>query len=435
MSMVPRHPRDVLPRLFQAAVAAVAPGPAVARALRHLDLERQRWIRVLALGKAAVPMATAAAEAIARRGLSLRDGLVVAPAPATIGRGALRVVTGDHPLPGPHSAHAADAIERFVRDGRPGDLVLVLLSGGTSSLTAAPVPGIGAADFAALHRLLHRLGLPIGEANRLRRRCQRWGGGRLAAALAPARIEVLAISDVPGDVLADIGSGPCAPDPETAGELLHWLATTGIAAELPRSIRRLLEETVAGRVPETPRIHDPVFHGVSSAIIASNRHAIEGALRQAVALGLRAVPAEQPLSGDAAAMGAEIARRLAAEAGAGPDCLIWGGETTVRLPAGTPPPGGRSQELALAAGEVLADLTGETPALLAAGTDGRDGPTDAAGGYADPGLWRRIRAAGREPAADLREHQSYPALASANALFRTGATGTNVMDLVIGLVR
>lgn len=436
MTSVTRHPRDVLPRLFTAAIAAVAPGPAVQQAIRRLDLDSQQWIRLLALGKAAVPMATAAADAIEQRGLRVRDGLVIPPAHTTLRRRSLRVVAGDHPLPGAQSLAAADAVERFVRDGRPGDLVLVLLSGGTSSLIAAPMPGIETADFAALHRLLHGSGLPVGAINRLRRRCQRWSGGRLAVALAPARIEVLAISDVPGDILADIGSGPCAADPDTAGDLVGWLAAVGFEADLPPSVRRHLADAAAGRIPETPKAHDPRLLGVTSSIIASNRHAIEGALRQAAAVGLRALPAEEPLAGEATAMGRQIARRLCIEAAAGgPDCLIWGGETTVRLPSGSPPPGGRSQELALAAGEVLAEAEGETPALLAAGTDGRDGPTDAAGGYAEPGLWRRIRTGGRDPAADLAAHQSHVALASANALLRTGATGTNVMDLVIGLVR
>lgn len=433
MTIVPRHPRATLEQIFQGALAAVSPGPAVRRALDGIPLDSRRWLRLLALGKAAVPMATAAAEWLRTHDIRLRDGLVVPTAPASLPDPAIRVVPGDHPTPGRRSAQAAAALDRFVSDGRAGDVVLVLLSGGTSSLVAAPVEGLTAGDFQAIHRLLSRTGLPISETNRLRRRFGRWAGGRLAAQLAPAEMIVLAISDVPGDHLADIGSGPCSPDPDSAESLRAWLTATGLWSTLPRSARAVLDATATGRRPDT-HAGPSVFEHVSAQIVAANADALRGARETATRLGLRATVETLPLAGEAAEAGHRIAAELrASPAPASAICRIWGGETVVRLPEGHTELGGRSQELALAAAGVLASKSGSYPALLAAGTDGLDGRGDAAGAVVDPSTWRRIIAAGYDPGAALAAHRSHAALAAAGALLYTGPTGTNVMDLVIGL--
>jgi hydroxypyruvate reductase len=436
MTPVTRHPRALLERIFQGAIAAVAPGPAVQRAVAGLPIGGSPWLRILAMGKAAVPMATAAADALQARGLRVRDGLVIPAQPTMLHHPVLRVVPGDHPIPGEGSREAAREVGRFARQGRPGDLVLVLLSGGTSSLIAAPVDHLDADDLVALHQVLIRSGQPVGLVNRLRRRCSRWGAGRLALALAPARIELLAISDVPGDVLADIGSGPCSPDPDRALALRDFLQSASLWTELPAGVRRLLDETVLGTIADTPARGDPRLEGVGTRIIARNRDAVLGAMRAATGAGLVAEAAAEVLAGEAAPMGRRIAEQLLAPPATGTArCVVWGGETVVRLEPEHQGLGGRSQELALAAASVLGRSQGDFPALLAAGTDGRDGPTPAAGGFAMPGTWRRIRAAGRDPAADLAAHDSHRALAAADATLVTGPTGTNVMDLVIGLSR
>ncbi len=435
MTPMTRHPRALLERIFQGAIAAVAPGPAVQRAVAGLSLGGSPWLRILALGKAAVPMATAAADTLLARGLRIRDGLVIPAQSTLLHPPVLRGVPGDHPIPGERSREAAREVGRFARQGRPGDLVLVLLSGGTSSLIAAPVDHLDAEDLLALHQVLIRSGQPVGVVNRLRRRCNRWGAGRLALALAPARIELLAISDVPGDVLADIGSGPCSPDPDRAVELRDFLRSAGPWAELPAGVRRLLDETILGTIPDTPAAGDPRLGHVAARIIAGNRDAVLGAVRAATGAGLGAEAAPHALAGEAAPMGQRIARELLAVPAAGTArCMVWGGETVVQLGPGHHGLGGRSQELALAAAEVLQRGQGDLPALLAAGTDGRDGPTPAAGGFAMPGTWQRIQAAGRDPAADLAAHDSHRALAAADATLVTGPTGTNVMDLAIGLL-
>lgn len=434
MTGVTRHPRAILEQVFQGALAAVAPGPAVRRGLDGMPLDPRRWTRLLALGKAAVPMATAAADSLRERGVRLRDGLVVDVRPVTPAHPALRAIAGDHPTPGRRSAEASLAVERFAADGRPGDVVLVLLSGGTSSLIAAPVSGMSQDDLEVVHGLAMRSGLPIGDMNRLRRRFSRWGAGRLAAALAPAEIHLFAISDVPGDDIADIGSGPCSPDPDRAGPLREWLVGAGLWDALPASARAVLDAVVAGDLPDTPTRGDAIFQRVQPRIIASNADAMRGALETAIRLGLRASTDPLPLAGDPAAMGRSIAKQLlSAPPTDHPACVIWGGETSIALPADHAAPGGRSQELALAAAEVLANAVGSYPALLAAGTDGIDGRGGAAGAVVDPSTWQRIVAAGRQPQTDLDTHQSHDALDRAGALLRTGPTGTNVMDLVIAL--
>jgi hydroxypyruvate reductase len=343
---------------------------------------------------------------------------------------------GDHPEPGAGSARAAEALAKMV-DRIPDEAeVWVLLSGGTSSLIAAPEPGLSLTDLTSLYRLLLGSGLDIRAMNQIRKRFSRWGGGKLARALAPARVRAYIVSDVIGDDLSAIGSGPCVPDPATAFEVRQQLEQANLWRRLPAAARSLLISSEAGGLPETPKPGDAVFARVTSELIASNRLAVEAAARRAGELGVQATVMEAPIAGEASAVGAELARILndspcTAGDSAEPSCIIWGGETTVTL-GDSLGSGGRCQELALAAARVL-DGAPDGVALLAAGTDGRDGPTDAAGAVVDGKTWRRISDAGRNPGRDLAEHNAYPALEAAGALLRPGLTGTNVMDVVIGL--
>lgn len=389
-------------------------------------------------------MAAAAVEFLKDHGREPTGGLLVVPEPATAPHPALRVAIGDHPEPGPGSLAAAEALSAAVREVRPQDEVWVLLSGGTTSLIGAPVEGLDPADLTRLYRLLLGSGLDITAMNQIRKRFARWAGGRLASALAPAHVKHFTISDVIGDNLASIGSGPCVPDASCAAEVRAALTSADLWEQIPLPLRGYLEAVERGEAPETPKPLDPAFQTTETHLVASNRLAVEAACARAGAFGLGATVLDTALAGEAAEAGRRIAHRLldydatnlgGAQAGTvNKDAiLVWGGETTVTLSpdAGL---GGRSQELALAAAEVLAG-SGQAITLLAAGTDGRDGPTDAAGGFADPGTWSAIRAAGRDPARDLATHHGYDALSAGGALFRTGMTGTNVMDLVLGYIR
>jgi glycerate-2-kinase len=331
----------------------------------------------------------------------------------------------------------------------------VLLSGGASSLLAGPLRGMSEADLGHLFELLFGSGLDIRAMNAVRKRFTRWGAGRLALALAPARTHCFVISDVPGDEVADVGSGPCAPDPLTVREVIALLQSAGIFERIAPSMRAYLGAVARGLMPETPKAAHPAFAHVSTRLIGTNRLAVDAVVRCAASLSVRAERAATALEGDAARCGERIAETLLERARREAiGVIVWGGETTVQLtraPAftgrqlearggiaapGTPPSGGRCQELALAASRLLAAAgeTGRRVTLLAAGTDGRDGPTDAAGAFADGAVWEAIGAAGRDPALALTRHESYTALDGAGALLRRGLTGTNVMDVVIGVV-
>lgn len=420
--------RELLSHLFWTGVEAAAPGPALTRALeREISTAPAGRVWVVALGKAARPMAEAALSHLAGLGTRPSGGVVIAPESGVVD--GLACVAGDHPFPGTGSQAAADALGRLSEQAGEGDEAWVLLSGGATSLVAAPVEGIGAADLHALYRSLLSSGLDIAAMNTVRKRFSRWGAGRLAVALAPARVTTFILSDVIGDDLAAIGSGPCAADRSSAAEVNAILEAAGLTKQLPPALVEQLRRVEQDPSLETPKPGHPALAGVDSHIVAGNRLTLDAVARRAEELGWRPKLLDRPLDGEAATGGRRLAALLLSEPPG--TCVIAGGETVVRIDPGNTGLGGRSQELALAAAQGLAGHPGF--ALLAAGTDGRDGPTDAAGAMVDGDTWGFIASEGRDPAADLAGHNSYPALAAVGALLITGPTGTNVMDLVIGL--
>jgi hydroxypyruvate reductase len=385
-------------------------------------------------------MATTAVEVLHSRGRHPEGGLIVAPNQGQSPHPQLDLVKGDHPEPGLGSLAAAEAVEEFARRVSPSDEVWLLLSGGTTSLIGAPEPGVTPAELTAIYSLLLGSGLDITAMNRIRKRFSRWGGGKLARALAPARVRVYIVSDVIGDDLASIGSGPCVPDPTSAAEVRALLEGAALWSRIPESARQVVSSAASGKTPETPKPGDQAFARVTLELVASNRLALEAAAKRAAELGLVPRVIETPLAGEASTAGASVAARLfnncvresIPQPTRSPTCLIWGGETTVTLGEDPTGLGGRSQELALAAAQGLEGAPNGI-GLLAAGTDGRDGPTDAAGAIVDGRTWTGIKARGRDPARDLAAHDAYPALDSVGALLKPGLTGTNVMDIVIGI--
>jgi glycerate 2-kinase len=454
--------RILATELYTAAIRGAAAGPVTARAVGELPLDGAHRVWVFAIGKAAHVMATAAIGVLQRSLHEIAGGIIVAPEAEASPHPTMIVMPGDHPVPGVRSFTAAQRLGDLCTGLRPNDAIIILLSGGATSLIAAPARGVAESDLSALYELLLGSGLPIGEMNAVRRRFTRWGGGRLALALAPRAAHCLALSDVVGDDLSTIGSGPCSPDPMSAREVARIIEQAGLTRRLPSSIRDFLTGSARGVIPETLKPNHPAFAHVTARVVANNRAALEGATVRAFELGLPARIVTAPLIGEAAARGQELARSLLALREMTPRgerrCLVWGGETTVKLgrplsvgarraaPKAGPtgalavadehPIGGRCQEFALAAARVLS-AAGEHAAgitLLAAGTDGRDGPTDAAGAAIDATTWAAIRAAGVNPDDALATHSSYAALDAADALLKPGPTGTNVMDIVIGLV-
>lgn len=422
--------RELLLDLYGAALRAADPAIAVRHELTERPIQATAPVHIIALGKAAAGMAEAAVAVLDASKTAFAGGVVVGAAPSARGNAALHRLVGDHPLPGSGSARAAEGIAEAVSAMPVNHQALVLLSGGASSLAAAPVDGVTSDDLAALWTFLLGSGRDIVAVNTVRKRCLRWGAGRLAVALAPRPVTVLCMSDVIGDDPGTVGSGPCAPDPSWGREVLRLLESVAGTREIPASVRRLLERQASGTEPDTPKPGDAAFRNVTTHVIASNRLAVQGVALRARELGLPVLAGASDLAGEAREAGTRIGAFLRA-GGGGANCFVWGGETTVSL-GGTPPGlGGRCQELALAAAAELDDVPGV--ALLAAGTDGRDGPTDAAGALVDGGTWARITGRGRDPEADLARHDAYHALDAADALLRTGPTGTNVMDVVIGL--
>lgn len=419
--------RDAL-AIYRAAIKAADPEPPLRTALTALPAASRRlW--VFAAGKAAGPMAATAARVALEQKRALAGGLVVAPEAMAPPAPWMKIAVGDHPVPDDGSAAAAAALGAVVERVGPGDEVWVLLSGGATSLLAAPIEGLPAPDYRICLRELYRSGLPIEELNLVRKRLSRWAAGRLGAALGEAETRVFAVSDVAGDDPAVIGSGPCTPDPSTAGEVLDLVQARGLWTRLPQSCLTWLEEAARGGHPETPKPRSGLDR-IGFQVLACNATALTGAAREAQALGYEVTIEAEGLSGEAV----EAGLRIGAQLRGCPHgrCTIWGGETIVTLaPEATAGLGGRCQELALATAQELAGTRNRL--LLAAGTDGRDGPTDAAGAVVDGETWSRIRKQGKDPQAALREHHSYPALREAGALLITGATGTNVRDIAIGL--
>lgn len=417
--------RQLAATLFRAAVAGADAGAAVAAACGREPLPLAP-VRVLAIGKAASPMAAAAIRCLEAEGREIAGGLVVGLEPRPPLATGVEVVAGDHPVPGTRSFAAARRLADEVGRHRPHELALVLLSGGATSLIAAPVEGVSEGELVSLFERLLASGADIGRMNAIRRRFLRWGGGRLAAALAPGEVRCLAVSDVAGDDPATIGSGPCVADRWTAGEVLDAAVSLGV---LDPPLRSWLAAGARGELPETPKPGDPRLARARTEVVLANRHALAAAAAAARRLGRSVEVVAEELAGPAADAGVACAERLLA---ARADVVLWGGETTVALAPGSGL-GGRAQELALAAAGRLEERGAVGIALLAAGTDGRDGPTDAAGAVVDAGSWARCAAAGRDPAAALHRHDAYPALDAAGDLLRTGHTGTNVRDVVIGV--
>lgn len=383
---------------------------------------------LLAAGKAAAPMATAAVVALGQRA----DAVAIGVAGAVGGPG-VRLHLGGHPLPTRASVSATDVACEAVVRAAPGALVVVLLSGGASALLVRPACGLTLGDKAAASAELLACGASIDEINTVRKHLSEIKGGGLARLAAPRTVWSLILSDVVGDDVATIGSGPTAADPSTFADAWTIVDRYGLADRVPSAVRAHLRLGIDGERPETPKPGDPCVQSVRNTVIASNRTTLAAAAVHAARLGFVPVVVERPLTGDtteaARSFAAELIRRRRVVRH--PTCVIAGGETTVRVRgAGR---GGRNQEFALVAALETSGVDGVD--LLSAGTDGIDGPTDAAGAFVGAETLRAARARGLDGRAALLENDSYRFFDAIGGLFRPGPTGTNVMDLKLALVR
>ena len=439
------HGRRDLAKFFAAAVSAVSPVHLVGRAFageidgardlpsRLADASR---IYLLAAGKAAVGMTL---EISARIESRLEQGLAIIPASAACGpqydvlsaSGRIRVAKAAHPVPDISSEQAGVQALEFARRAGPGDLLIFALSGGASSLMVAPAAPVTLAEKTAVNAALLRSGASIREINTVRRHLSAIKGGGLLRACGGAHVVSLIISDVVPNDLATIGSGPTVPDPTSFVDAIAVLKRRKLWGRAAEAIRDRFERGAAGEVPETVKPGDPILAGVENFIIGDNGTAVEGAAREAAAAGYR-VDIWREMQGEAIDIGRALAAHLSAIS-AERVCVVAGGEPVVTLRGNGS--GGRAQQAALAMALELRQVERKRRiAALFAGTDGIDGPTDAAGAFVSPRTLERAGEAGLDPDAALARNDAYPFFAGLGDLLITGPTGTNVSDIFIGLV-
>ncbi|MBN1882196.1 MAG: glycerate kinase [Deltaproteobacteria bacterium] len=420
---------DHVREMFSAAVSAVEPKAAVLRVLEDPTLfpGGTDGVYIAALGKAALPMVEAARE---RLGDRIRRAVAVTKGGHGRDVEGISIIEAGHPIPNEKSVLGAREILDLCRAAGEGDLVLVLVSGGGSALVTAPVDGITLDDIRRVNELLVESGADIYQINTVRKHLSRIKGGRLAKAAFPARVLTLVLSDVVGDDLSTIASGPTAPDPTTFADALTILETYRLKEKVPRSVLDHLEAGRRGEREETPTVDDPVFRRVTHVIVGGASTALSAAQQCAANLGYSPLVLSSMFEGDTG----ELARFHAAVArevkrynrpAAPPVCLISGGETTVHVTGSGR--GGRNTHFAL---EFAKGIDGvEGVAGLFAGSDGTDGPTDAAGAFVSGDTISRARQKNLDAKAYIINSDSYTFFQALGDLFITGPTRTNVMDI------
>lgn len=425
---------------FRAGVAAADPQTAVERCLsnsdhRYFHSNNDTKVHIIAFGKAACAMAKAARQAIAID-KQIEPGIIVTTYDNATPIDGFEVIGASHPLPDQNGLHAAAKIVEKCRNAKKNEWVLALISGGGSALLPCPVEGVSLADKIAATELLLACGATINQINCVRKHLSKIKGGGLARLAAPADLQALILSDVPDNDLSAIASGPTVADTSTFADAVEVFKSKRVWDKTPFTVKNYLEAGIAGLQPETLKPGEPIFNQTTQTLIGSNSISVDAVFSAAQQQNYVTTIYSKQLAGDARTVAEQwlmdCKNRL--EQGLNhASAEIAGGETTVTLIGNGK--GGRNQEMALAFA-----LAVEKHALpcewtfLSAGTDGRDGPTDAAGGIVNKQTLNKIRSAGIDPETALLNNDSYTALHAANALVMTGATGTNVADLQILLL-
>ena len=441
-----RKPPDVSPLagrlrgLFAAVLARLRPDERTAAALESLDWAPAATVLVAA-GKAAPAMAAGALAYARGRGLRLAGGLVIGVEGMSLpdvdaggpGSAGLRSLVSSHPVPDERAVAAAEAAREAVANAPAGARVLALISGGTSALMAMPAPGLDLAEKVAALRAVAAAGVDIRALNTVRKHLSAIKGGQLLA-LAPVPVTTLVASDIIGDDIAAVGSGPTVPDPTTFRQACDIVVRAVGWQAVSRGVRAHLEAGAAGQRPDTlARGRSGDRSGDQAVLVAGTGALLEAAVMTAQEAGMSARVFARDLVGDVA----DAARRVAvqaraaaaaAAAAADPVCLIGGGEPTIALPP-APGVGGRAQQVALLVARDIAGVA--NVAVLVAGSDGVDGTGPAAGAVVDGGTWQAVIAAGVDPARALARCDAGAALDAARATVVTGPTGVNHADLVL----
>jgi hydroxypyruvate reductase len=429
--------------IFRAALRAANASDAVERHLRRTELQiragrarftltRLNRIFVVAVGKAAPQMA----EAIEQRiGDKFTRGLVITKHGHTSSyAGKCEVIESSHPIPGEDSLRAGQATLALLHDLSPKDLLIVAVSGGASSLLCAPVEDVSLAAKQQTTDLLLRAGADIYELNSVRKHLSMLKGGNLAARANSAAVLSLLLSDVVADPIDVIGSGLTAPDQSTFARAIQVLTKRSVLQQVPAEVRQHLEKGARGEITETPKEGDGLFENVTNVVVGSSRQALEAAADEAKRRGYRSLILTSRIQGEAreaARFHADILWETIASGHPvrSPACILSGGETTVTVRGQGK--GGRNQEFALAQALTLAGAPNIV--CLSAGTDGTDGPTDAAGAIVSGDTVARAAKLGLDARDYLARNDSYPFFDSLGDLLKTGPTGTNVMDVNVML--
>lgn len=413
--------------IFGAAVKSVS-APQLMAAMGDLSISGPS--RVVGAGKAAMAMAAALERQFPECSF---EGQVVVPhgyissfpqdqsPPKTI-----RVMEGGHPVPDEGSRQAAADAIRTAQACGAGDTLIVLLSGGASALWSLPSPGLTLEDLRNVNQMLLRSGANIHQINTVRKHLSAIKGGQLAMAACPARTITLAISDVVGDNESDIGSGPTVVDPTTWEDFGYVVMDFDLP--IPLAVQKHLDLGLKGVLSDTPKPSSDLLERSDFHLLASNDHALRAAEAAAEKMGYRVACIDYRVNGEARGIGVIMARTLSNLRPG--ECMLWGGETTVTVQGAGK--GGRNQELALAAACEFKNKPMDA-VLLSGGTDGIDGPTDAAGGWVTPDTVAQARSVGIDPYAALEDNDAYHCLRAVDQLLITGPTHTNVMDIGIGL--
>lgn len=423
-------------QILEAGLSAAMPETAIKQAVSFdghtLRVGRREFrpkgrIVVIGFGKASVRMAKAVEDLL---GSAIDRGAVISPFEGQLER--IEVLVGTHPLPSERNVKAARRLVKLAEGLGEGDLLLVLISGGGSALFSLPVEGVTIEEKAIVSSQLMRAGADIYELNAVRKHISRVKGGRLSKIAWPATLVSLIVSDVVGDRLDTIASGPTAPDETTFTDALEAIQMHGIQA--PESIVSYLRRGIKGEVEETPKPGDSVFSRTHNFIVAGNLKSLRTMAKRAQELGYKPFILTSRLVGEArevakAVCSVLLSCRVDGEPFKPPACLIAGGETTVTVMGNGV--GGRNQELALAA---CIEIKGHNIVLASMGSDGIDGTSDAAGALVDGNTARRAREKGLDPKAFLRGNDSHTFFKKVGGTIYTGPTGTNVNDFIIGLV-
>jgi glycerate 2-kinase len=423
--------------IFEAAVQAVLPNHLVQQHIHWdgnvLQLGKQQLqkaalgkVLVIAAGKAAALMAQTAA--IILQDL-LTDGIAVTKYEHALPLNKIKLIEAGHPLPDDNSLQAGKAVRALLNNLSPNDVVICLISGGASALLADVPDGISLADMQTTFQLLLNSGATIQQMNVVRKHLSQLKGGWLAVQAQPAKLFSFLLSDVVGDAMDSIASGPTVPDPSTFADAWQTLRQFNIENKIPVLVRQYLLAGLSGAVPETPKAHHPAFANVVNAVIGSNQIALAAAKAKAEALGYETTIVTNTQTGEAKEVAASFVKNLKASQATKPCCWLMGGETTVTLKGNGK--GGRNQEFVLAACNFIRAQDKIT--ILSCGTDGTDGPTDAAGAVADAKTIATAKAKQLMVDAFLQNNDAYHFFEQVGGLIKTGATQTNVMDVAIGL--